>query len=127
VNEDRKTLQQSLRETWMSVLGVISGAEAEVARAAGRLFETVGLRDEGGEAPHSTKEAAREAAHELVERVKRNRDSLERRVEEGVKTAVARVRNPIADELQALRERVEKLQRKVEEVSRRRREHHPHD
>jgi len=117
---ERRTLQQSLRETWLGVLGVLTGADAEVAKAAGRLLESVGLRGEGEESPHSTKEAAREAARELAERVKRNRDALERRVDEGVRAAVARVRKPIDEELASLRGRMEALQRKVDALSHRR-------
>jgi hypothetical protein len=47
--------------------------------------------------------------------MKKNREELERRVDEGVKTAVARVRAPIDKELASLKERVEKLQQKVEQ------------
>src|SRR6185503_18202590 len=81
---ERKTLQQSLRETWMGALGVLSGAEHEVSRAAQRVLESMGL---SGEGEHTVKDAV----HDLVERVRRNRDAFERRVDEGVKAAVARV------------------------------------
>jgi len=105
--EHKRTLQQALREAWMSVLG---GAEESAQRAAQRLLDSVGLRagDQG-------------IGRELIARVQRNRELIERRIEEGVKAAVARVRKPIAEELDALRGRVETLQRKVEDLSRRRR------
>ena len=108
---ERKSLQQSLRETWMGALGVISGAEAEATRAAHRVMESVGLHVE------SETQAVKDALHDLVERVKKNRDELERRVDEGVKAAVTRVRGPISDDLQSLRGRLEKVQKRVEELA----------
>lgn len=45
---------------------------------------------------------------------------LERRVDEGVRSAVARVRQPIVAEIAQLRGRVERLQRSLEELRRRR-------
>lgn len=111
-SELKKSLQQSVRETWMSALGVVTGVEGEVARATGRLLDSLGLpRDEAGHL----------AAGEIVARIRRNRDELERRVDEGVRSAVGRVRLPIAQEIAALRLRVERLQSKVEELAHRRR------
>lgn len=109
MSDDRKSLQQALRDTWMSALGVLSGAEAEIAKTAHRLIESV-----GGEASG--------AAKEFVERVKKNREAFEHRVEEGVKAAVARAHKPIAKELQSLRDRIEAVQKRVEELARKRHE-----
>src|SRR4051812_10154220 len=110
---ERKTLQQSLRETWMGALGVLSGAEHEMARAAQRMLESMGLR-EGGE--HTVKDAVRD----LVERVRKNRDVLERRVDEGVKAAVARVHRPLQHEVDLIRGRIEQVQKRLEELASRR-------
>lgn len=109
---ERRTLQQSLRDAWM---GVLSGAETEATRAALRLYELAGLRPEGAEPPASIKDAL----HDLAERVKHNRDLLERRVEDGVKAAVARVHGPIQEELATLRTRLESVQRRVEALKQR--------
>jgi hypothetical protein len=110
---EKRTLQQSLRETWMHALGAVSGAPGEVAKAAQRMLESLGLKaDEAGE---------REGPiGELYARVKRNREALERRVDEGVRSAVQRVRQPIVQEIAQLRGRVERLQRSLEEFRRRR-------
>lgn len=112
---DRKSLQQSLRETWMGALGVLSGAEAEVARTAHRWLGTVGLGVDG-EPPATMKDAV----HELVEAVKKNRSALEQRVDDGVKAAAARVGKPIQQELASLRGRLETLQQRVEALARKR-------
>ncbi len=104
--EQKRTLQQALRETWLSVLG---GAEEQATRAAHRLLESMGL--------HPGEQGI---ARELAARMQKNRELIERRIEEGVKAAVARVRSPLVQEIAALRGRVEKLQRSVEEFRRRR-------
>ncbi len=109
--EPKRTLQQSVRETWLSALGVISGAEESAKSAAQRVLESVGL---GGSAEGKT------VAGELVARVKRNRELIERRIDEGVKRAVARVRQPFVQEIATLKGRVEKLGRSVEDLKRRR-------
>ncbi|MSP63531.1 MAG: hypothetical protein EXR72_24945 [Myxococcales bacterium] len=109
--EAKRPLQKALRETWMHALGVITGAEGEVARAAHRVLEAVGL---------STDAEAKGPTRELFARFRRNRALFEQRVDEGVKAAVARVRLPLAQEIALLRGRVEKLQKSVEEFKRRR-------
>src|SRR5262245_27756285 len=109
---DKKSLQQTLRETWMSALGVLTSAEGELQRATQRLLDSVGLRDAPG--------IARTTVGELMARVKRNREVLERRVDEGVKAAVHRIRQPILDELVTLRSRVEQLQQRIELLQKRR-------
>ena len=108
---ERRSLQQSLRETWTGARGVISGAEAEATRAAHRALESVGLHVE------SEAQAVKDALHELVERVRKNREELERRVDEGVKAAMARVHRPLADELRELRGRIEVVQKRVEHLA----------
>jgi hypothetical protein len=99
---EKRTLQQSLRETWMGALGVLSGAEG----AAHRLLESVG---------------AEAKAAELLARVKRNRELIEQRIDDGVKQAVARVRQPFVQRIADMRGRVERLQHAVDEFARKRR------
>jgi polyhydroxyalkanoate synthesis regulator phasin len=47
-------------------------------------------------------------------------ETLERRIDEGVKSAVQRVRTPIVEEIAAMRGRVEKLQQRIEAIQQRR-------
>lgn len=112
---DKKSLQQSLRDTWLNALGVLSDAESEVSKAAHRVMESVGLNPTDAEGKGQVKEAVRE----LYQRVRKNRDELERRLDEGVRAAVDRVNGPLSQELQGLRGRIEKLQHRVEELARR--------
>jgi enolase len=107
---DSKSIPQSFRDAWLSVLGVFSSAEAEVHKATTRLLETFGIP-----------EGAR-LGTELVARMRKNREEFERRVDEGVKSAIAKVRAPIDKELATLRTRVEKIQSRIEEQKRTRAE-----
>jgi hypothetical protein len=108
---DAKNLQQTVREAWLSVLGVFTTAEAELGRATARFFESLGVPADSSGHHH--------LAAELIARMKRNRDELERRVDEGVKAAVARVRAPLDKELAALKARLESLTTRIEELQRR--------
>jgi hypothetical protein len=91
-----------IQQAWMSVLGVVSSAEH-------RLMEALGLNPENP------------LGRELIARVQRNRDALERRVDEGVKAAVARVRAPVDRELQAIRTRLEHVQARLDKRKSRKR------
>src|SRR6478609_11950292 len=98
--ENKRTPLTAMRDAWMALTGALSSAEAEVQK---RFYESLGV------APDANLSA------ELVSRVKKNRQEFERRIDEGVKAAVAKVRAPIDKEIASLKERVEKLQKKVEE------------
>ncbi len=89
-----------MRDAWLALTGAIATAETEVQK---RFYETLGV------APDAN------LGEELMARVKKNREEFERRIDEGVKAAVAKVRAPIDKEIASLKERVEKLQKKVEE------------
>ena len=47
-------------------------------------------------------------------------EGLERRIDDGIKSAVIRIRTPIAQEIAAMRGRVEKLQQRIETIQQRR-------
>jgi hypothetical protein len=102
-NKEPRTFQDTVRDAWLSVLGVFSTAETEVHKATTRLLESVGLAGEGN------------LASELIARMRKNRDEFERRIDEGVKSAIARVRAPIDKEIATLKARVEQMQTRVEE------------
>lgn len=90
-----------LHQAWLSVLGVFTSAERT-------LMESLGLNPENP------------LGVELLARMKKNREELERRVDEGVKNAVARVRAPVDKELASLRTRVEQIQTRIEEQKKKR-------
>ena len=97
--EIKRTPLTAMRDAWMALTGALSAAESEVQK---RFYESLGL------APDANLSA------EIVSRVKKNREEFERKIDEGVKAAVAKVRAPIDKEIAALKERIEKLQTKIE-------------
>ncbi len=105
--KDSKSIPQSLRDAWLSVLGVFTSAEAEVGK---RIHEAFGV-------PEGAAFGA-----ELLARMKKNREEFERRVDEGVKNAIAKVRAPIDKELSTIKTRVERIQARIEEQKRARAE-----
>ena len=112
---DRNKLPRSLREIRQGAAGLVTGAEAELARVAGRVLDSVGLKGEG-----DVPARLRESVHELVLRAHKGREEVERRVDEGVKAALARVGRPMAEELETLRGRLEKVQERVDVLAQRR-------
>jgi hypothetical protein len=85
-----------LKSAWLSVLGVFTSAEH-------RLMEQLGLNPDNP------------LGAELLARMKKNREEFERKIDEGVKSAVAKVRAPVDKELAAMKQRVDKLQQRIEE------------
>ena len=73
-----------MRDAWLALTGAISHAETEVQK---RFYETLGVSPDAN------------LGVELMARVKKNREEFERRIDEGVKAAVAKVRAPIDKEI----------------------------
>jgi hypothetical protein len=97
--DPKRTPVAAMRDAWLVLTGAISSAETEVQK---RFYETLGLQPDAN------------LGAELMARVRKNREEFERRIDEGVKAAVAKVRAPIDKEIASLKQRVEKLQEKVE-------------
>jgi hypothetical protein len=98
--ESKRTPLTAVRDAWLALTGALSAAETEVQK---RFYESLGL------APDAN------LSVELMNRVRKNREEFERKIDEGVKAAVAKVRAPLDKEIASLKERVEKLQAKVEQ------------
>src|SRR4051812_13249563 len=108
---DPRGFQQSMKEAWLSVLGVFNQAEAEVGKATSKLFESLGIpADEKGE---------HHLATELMARMKKNREDIEKKIDEGVKATLAKVRAPIDKEIASLKSRLEQVQTRFEELQKR--------
>ena len=100
----KRSVEEALREAWMGALGAISGAESEWHRLRERL--------------HAAAFGDESLLADLVAHVQKSRVELERRVDEGVKTAVARAVGPIIAEIDALRTRLDRLGARIEEQAR---------
>jgi hypothetical protein len=105
--DEKRSIPQTVREAWLALTGAITTAEGELHK---RFYESLGV------APDAN------LAQELMTRVRKNREEFERRIDEGVKVAVARVRAPIDKEIAALKQRIDDLHSKIEERARRRKQ-----
>ena len=81
--DSKRTPVAAMRDAWMALTGAIATAETEVQK---RFYESLGVSPDAN------------LGEELMARVKKNRQEFERRIDEGVKAAVAKVRAPIDKE-----------------------------
>jgi DNA anti-recombination protein RmuC len=102
----KRSLEEGLREVWLDALGTLERTETELLRLGERIREAI-VGDES-------------AAAAFTARVRKQRAELERRVDEGVRHALARVADPLRHEIAALRERADKLAVRLDEQARRR-------
>ncbi len=105
---DSRSLQQTISELWMGVLGVINQAETEVQKASQKVIDRV------NETVGASQEQGHKLATELMGRMRRNREEFERRIDDGVKAAIAKVRAPIDKELAQLRTRLERITQRLD-------------
>src|SRR6478609_11638574 len=106
-DDPKRTPIGAVRDAWLALTGAIATAETEVQK---RFYETLGV------APDAN------LGEELMARVKKNRQEFERRIDEGVKAAVAAVRAPIDKEIASLKERIEQITAKVEARAKRKKD-----
>ena len=106
-DKEKRTPLTAMRDAWLVLTGAISSAETEVHK---RFYESLGVSPDGN------------LGAELLARVRKNREEFERRIDEGVKATIARVRAPIDKEIASLKERVEQLTAKVEARAKRKKD-----
>jgi hypothetical protein len=102
----KRSLEEILREAWLDALGTLERTEGELVRLGERLREAL-VGDES-------------AVASLTSRIRQRRVELERRVDDGVRHALALVADPIRNELASLRERADLLAVRLDEQARRR-------
>ena len=98
-DKEKRTPLLALREAWFALTGAINSAESEVQK---RFYESLGLQPDAN------------LAAEIISRVKKNREEFERKIDDGVKATIARVRAPIDGEIAQLKLRLEKLSEKID-------------
>ncbi len=91
------------QQIWSQALVTVTGAEEEAQRLLSRAQGMVGW--------------SQDEARRLQERLASQRREMERRVEEAVKTSVARLRVPRRDEVAQLTARLEAVSRRIEVLS----------
>jgi len=104
----RRRIDDVLREAWLGALGALSSAEGELHRLGDRLREAA-FGDES-------------LAADVLARIRQSRAQLEQRVDDGVRAALARAIAPVRAEIAAVNERMERLQKRIADETRRRAE-----
>jgi hypothetical protein len=102
----KRSLEEILREAWLDAAGTLERTESELVRLGERLREAV-IGDESVVAAFTS-------------RMRQQRVDLERRVDEGVRHALALVADPLRHEITSLRERADRLAARLDEQARRR-------
>jgi hypothetical protein len=102
----KRSLEEVLREAWLDTLGTWERTESELVRLGERLREAV-IGDES-------------AVVAFTSRMRQQRAELERKVDDGVRHALALVADPLRHEIASLRERADKLAARLDEQARRR-------
>jgi hypothetical protein len=97
----RRSPREALRDTWMQLAGLVSTAED---KGVTWLLDLAGIKHEHGG----------DIRAEIVAHVKKNREALEKKVDDGVRATLAKMRAPLDRELAQLKARIEKLQAKVD-------------
>src|SRR5262249_48657304 len=93
--DNHQSVSDRLERAWSHALLAVSTAEEEASRWVSRWASLAGW----------TPEEARRCAQEWAQRLTRHRTELERRVDDGVKSALSRIRLPKREEIQDLEKR----------------------
>jgi hypothetical protein len=112
---DKKTLAQSVQSAaqraWQDVVATGAGLEEDFKRRFAQFVERSGLQ-------HGSEEIKRTLA--LVgQRLRGSRAEIEQRLDETLHRTVAKVRDPLIEELAQLRQRAEQLGQRIEQQLRR--------
>ncbi|MHB1844151.1 MAG: phasin family protein [Deltaproteobacteria bacterium] len=100
--------QDLFRELWSQAVVRVGTAEDEVRRLLERLSEVVDLKPED----------IQRYRRELADRLRLQRNEVEKAVESGIRRALGRLRIPTQEEVLGLRTKVEELQGRLEKLAR---------
>jgi polyhydroxyalkanoate synthesis regulator phasin len=103
-----QSIEAAVKKAWSDASSAIGSVEEEVNRRFRQLVDKTGLSQGSEELQRVVTDVGR--------RLQTSGEELERRLEESVKSAVARVRAPVTEELANLRSRAEKLGQRVESL-----------
>ncbi len=104
---DRRSVSDFFQHLWTQALGTVSGAEEETQKLLGRVQAMAGW----------SQDEVKKQVQQFSERLTGQRREVERRLDDTVKQAVARVRVPRREEIAQLNARLDALSRRVEALS----------
>jgi len=96
---------------WAQALVAVSSVEEEAAQVVQRLQAAAGW----------SQDEMRRQVLEVSERLRSQRQTLEKGIEEGVRRAVARLRVPRKEQIQSLQSRLDRLAARLDELDTKRR------
>ena len=108
--KEKRPLNDVVERMWAQALVTVSSVEEEAAQVVQRLQAVAGW---------SQDEMRRQVA-EVSERLTSQRQTLEKGIEEGVRRAVARLRVPRREQIQALQARLDRLAARLDKLDPRR-------
>jgi DNA anti-recombination protein RmuC len=100
------SLSESIQRAWNDALAATVAVEDDLKRKLGQLLARTGLQQ-------GSEELGR-LASDLSRRLQRNREEIERAFDDAVRAAATKVRDPLVEEIAALRGRAEKLAQRIE-------------
>lgn len=103
-------IQEMFKEAWSQALVGLNAAEAEAEKVLSRLADAAGF------SPEDVKKHARE----FGERLTNQRREVEKAIDEAVKKAAARFKLPTRDDIDGLKQRLDKISERVEEIAKER-------
>lgn len=104
--EDARSIGEAVREAWGQALVAVSDTGEEVQRFLGRMQGWVEVGPD----------EARRLALELTEKLRRERDDLEGRVETAVRRAIGSVRLPTREDVAALDARLDRIEERIDKL-----------
>jgi len=105
-------IQEMFKEAWSQALVGLNAAEAEAEKVLTRLADAAGF------SPEDVKKHARE----FGERLTNQRREVEKAIDDAVKKAAARFKLPTRDDIDGLKQRLDKISERVEELAKERKQ-----
>jgi polyhydroxyalkanoate synthesis regulator phasin len=109
-SKEKRTLTDTIERMWAQALVAVSSVEEESAQLVQRLQAVAGW----------SQDEVRRQVLELSERLAAQRQVLEKGLEDGVRRAVARLRVPRRDQIQALQVRLDSVAARLDQLAQRR-------
>jgi len=106
---DMADIRETFKEAWSQALVGFNAAEQEAEKVMTRIADAAGF----------TPEDVKRHAREFGERLQVQRKEIEKSIDEAVKRAAGRFKLPTRDELEGLKQRVDAISAKVDEIARR--------
>ncbi len=105
-SKEKKGLADSLQSVWSQALLAVNSAETEASNLVSKLQSSAQL----------SQDEVRKQVRELADRLTHQRRDIERRVEEGVRLTLQRVRVPRREEIAGLNARLDTLNRRIDNL-----------